>query len=290
MKSCRKCDHQFASSTWKCPKCGFTPQSREGFVVDGETSSHDESGFRAEYFSELAKLESANFWFQSRNELILWAIRKYKPDPRNFLEMGCGTGFVISEVAQEFPSAKLTGSEIFLDGLKFARCRAPTVDLIQMDARNIPFINEFDAIGAFDVLEHIKEDEEVLIQLHKAIQPGGILILTVPQHPWLWSASDDYARHVRRYTNEDLSRKVGKHFTILRNTSFVSLLLPAMVLSRGKNAGKENREYDPKEELSLPRFLNDLFLVIMFIEGILIKLGINFPFGGSRMLVARKEH
>jgi 2-polyprenyl-3-methyl-5-hydroxy-6-metoxy-1,4-benzoquinol methylase len=42
-----------------------------------------------------------------------------------------------------------------------------------MDARHIPFVEEFDIIGAFDVLEHISEDKEAISQMYRAIRVGG---------------------------------------------------------------------------------------------------------------------
>lgn len=38
---------------------------------------------------------------------------------------------------------------IDVDALHFAKQRAPQADLIQMDARHIPFVREFDVIGMF---------------------------------------------------------------------------------------------------------------------------------------------
>src|SRR4030095_1631809 len=100
-------------------------------------------------------------------------------------------------------------------------------------ARRIPFRGEFDVIGAFDVLEHIKEDEEVLAQMYQATRPRGGVLLTVPQHSFLWSEVDDYSRHVRRYSASELKAKVKRAgFETLRTTSFVSLLLPVMFISR----------------------------------------------------------
>jgi SAM-dependent methyltransferase len=79
----------------------------------------------------------------------------------------------------------------------FAAERVPGVELFQMDARRFPFLEEFDLIGAFDMLEHVKEDEEVLSQMYQATRKGGGILLTVPHHPFLWSASDYLARHER---------------------------------------------------------------------------------------------
>src|SRR5690606_22871969 len=116
-----------------------------------------------------------------------------------FLEIGCGTGFVLSGVADAFPAVRLFGSEIFTAGLEFAARRQPSVNFMQMDARSLPFLDEFDVIGAFDVLEHIVEDGQVLAQMREALKPNGIILLTVPQHEWLWSPVDEFACHVRRY-------------------------------------------------------------------------------------------
>ena len=108
----------------------------------------------------------------------------------------------------------------------------PTVAFMQMDARAIPFVGEFDVMGAFDVLEHVEEDEQVLIQMRDALKPRGVMLLTVPQHAWLWSPVADSC-HVRRYAAKELHVKVkAAGFEIVRSTSFVFSVLPAMFASR----------------------------------------------------------
>ena len=86
----------------------------------------------------------------------------------------------------------------------------PEVDLFQREARQMPFVSEFDVIGAFDVLEHIVEDEAVLEQIFRATRPGGGILVTVPQHPFVRSANDEHSMHQRRYRRADLRRKVGR--------------------------------------------------------------------------------
>lgn len=192
---------------------------------------HD--GFNPEYFSRLARLEGDNFWFCSRNCLILWAIKRYFSGASNFFEIGCGTGFVLSAIEKAFPGFSLYGSDIFTEGLNFAKRRLHKVTLLQMDAQKIPFEDEFDVIGAFDVLEHAEKDELVLSQMHQALHAGGGLILTVPQHKFLWSRFDEASCHWRRYNASGLIAKVkAAGFKIIKTTSFVSLLLPFMLLSR----------------------------------------------------------
>lgn len=244
-------------------------------------------GFKSHYFKELAELEAGNFWFRSRNKLIIWAIHNHIPDLKSFLEIGCGTGFVITAISKKFPMAKLSGSEYFEEGLEFARQRLPSATFTQMDARCIPINTELDAIGAFDVLEHIEEDEVVLQQVMKALKPGGFLFVTVPQHRWLWSAVDENACHIRRYTSNELHKKVqSAGFDLIRSTSFVSTLLPAMYLSRlfQRNTMKS----DMDAGLRVNPILNTLFEFLLTLELVLIRTGVSIPVGGSRLLIARK--
>lgn len=288
MKVCLKCQHVFSSVGWTCPSCSYEPVRLNGVEAHAAGCAHGGGGFKPEYFSALARLEAASFWFRARNELVLWALSTYKPNAHNFLEVGCGTGFVISGIAKVHPEIALCGSEIFLAGLSYAAERVPAAHFMQMDARHVPFLNEFDAIGAFDLLEHIEEDEAVLVQLHSALKPGGVLLLTVPQHPWLWSASDEYACHVRRYTCPEIEAKVRESgFELLRSTSFVTTLLPAMMLSREFQKRKKGT-FVPAGELKISAVVNKAFFNLMMLEFAGIRFGLNYPIGGSRLIVARK--
>jgi SAM-dependent methyltransferase len=280
---------KFSKLNESCPKCGFLPEKIDGFHAFAPELAHNGGGFKSSYFSELARLEDANFWFRSRNQLILWAIKKYCPDFSTFLEIGCGTGYVLSDVSKHFSHAKLNGSEIFTAGLGFAAARLPSTNFMQMDARNIPFEDEFDAIGAFDVLEHIEEDELVLAQVHGALKSRGFLLLTVPQHTWLWSSVDEYACHVRRYVASDIHQKLeAAGFRIERSTSFVTILLPAMMVSRFFQKKNSDNTIDATREVEISPWLNSIFFQLLRAELAVIKKGVCFPVGGSRLVVARK--
>lgn len=254
--------------------------------TNGTESTSDSEGFKREFFKELYELESRNFWFRNRNKLIIWALKKFFPDAKNFLEIGCGTGFVLTGINLAIPYLELCGSELFADGLSFAEKRLPHVKLVQLDARKLTLSDTFDVIGAFDVIEHIEEDEQVLEQLYKSCRQG--IILTVPQHPWLWSHLDEVSCHKRRYTRDELVKKVqGAGFSVTFVTSFVSLLLPIMLLSRWKKK-KTAKNFDVTEELKLPNFLNNFLEKILLLENILIENSIKLPVGGSLLLIARK--
>lgn len=289
MKVCGSCQISFTASSWECPSCGFTPPKIDDFVALAPDLANGGGGFRPEAFKKLAALEATNFWFRARNQLILWSLKKYFVSISRYMEIGCGTGYVLTGVANAYPAAKLVGSEIFCAGLPFAAARLNTAELIQMNARQIPFTDEFDVIGAFDVLEHIEQDEIVMAAILRALKPGGGAAITVPQHPWLWSSEDDSACHVRRYRVDELRNKMTRAgFKVEFETSFVSLLLPAMLISRLAKRKPKNNE-SALSELSLPKWLNYLFERVMNLERQMIKHGISFNLGGSRLLIATKR-
>lgn len=288
MKRCMSCSALFAGESWRCPSCGHAPGIVAGFPALAPELAHGGAGFEPGAYAELARLESDNFWFRARNHLIIWALRRHVRHMRRFLEIGCGTGYVLSGVARAFPGITMTGSEVFSVGLPFAASRLDRAELLQMDARRMPYVEEFDVIGAFDVLEHIEEDDAVLSQMLQALRPGGTAIITVPQHPWLWSRQDEYAHHVRRYRVGELREKVQRAgFQVRYATSFVTLLLPAMLVSRMLRR-RDGPGGDPLGELRLPAVIDRPFGWIMHLERMGMRLGIRFPVGGSLLLVAGK--
>jgi hypothetical protein len=124
--------------------------------------------------------------------------------------------------------------------------------------------------------------------MYQATRKGGGILVTVPHHPFLWSALDVHAHHVRRYRAAELRKKIETAgFSIMRMTSFVSLLLPLMMVSR-------LRMRDPSKELSnseieTNKFLNEVLERILGLERILIQRGLSFPAGGSLLAIARHD-
>ncbi len=289
MKLCLACIAQYDATASRCPACGATPAIVDGYPAYAPELAHANTGFNPELFEDLARLEADHFWFRARNRLIVWALTMYFSNARSFLEVGCGTGFVLSGVARAHPDLAVYGSEIYARALPIAARRVPRATLFQMDARALPFVEEFDVIGAFDVLEHIEEDEEVLYQIYRGTRTGGGIVLTVPQHPFLWSAADENAHHVRRYGAKELVRKVqNAGFEVLKQTSFVSTLVPLMIAAR-MFGGLRRKSQDALAELRIRGALNHALEKILDVECGLIRAGVRLPIGGSLLLVARKR-
>ncbi len=86
----------------------------------------------------------------------------------------------------------------------------------------LPYGNAvFDLICAFDVIEHVDDDERALAELSRVASPRAALITSVPLHPAQWTGFDDFVGHRRRYEPEDLKADLARHgFTVERSAVF----------------------------------------------------------------------
>lgn len=247
----------------------------------------NKESFDKNFFDTLYKTEDQSFWFRSRNKIIIWLLKMYCGNFKKFIEIGCGTGYVLNGIKKEFPEAYYIGSEYFGEGIEFAKKRMPDVDFIQLDAKKMNDDRIYDVVGIFDVLEHIDNDELVLNNIYNSLLPNGMVFITVPQHMCLWSNADIQACHERRYTQNELKKKMKTAgFEINYISGFVSLLSPLMWLSRKNTKSDEEVE----TELEMNKYLNKLLLGVMDFERALLKLGVKFKFGGSIIAVGRKNN
>lgn len=288
MKFCLTCEHPFTSAGWQCPVCGKAPQQMHGYPAFAPELARGHDGYDAERYVEMPDIEDENFWRKARNRLFTWAMGRYFPDASNFLEIGSGIGVVLRAFGNAFPGLTLWGTEAYLAGLDRIREKLPQTKLFQADARHIPFREAFDVIAAFDVIEHIPEDVKVLKEMYKATRPGGGILISVPQHPFLWSQRDEYLCHKRRYTKDELVKKVKTAgFKPLRVTSFITFPFPVMAFSALRNR-KPRKNFDPFAEFRISPMTNQILDIALLWERQVIKAGISFPFGGSLFVVARK--
>jgi ubiquinone/menaquinone biosynthesis C-methylase UbiE len=251
--------------------------------IDAENDCYD-----ASHYGQLMAIENRHFWHRGRSRIIVWAVEKYRPNPTTFLDIGTGTGYVLQQLRLRFPNTRFHAADGHTESLRRVAERVGgNVELLQLDARNLPFRDEFDCVGLFDVIEHVDEDRQLLHEAWSVLRPGGSVFITVPQHAFLWSAADEVARHKRRYGRRELCEKVtSEGFRILFVSSFVTLLLPALFVSRLRS--KTTQNFKPEFEFNIPGALNALGQLALGIELTLIRAGLSLPIGGSLLCVARR--
>lgn len=122
-----------------------------------------------------------------------------------FIEMGAGTG----HMTRIFLERNFTGSshdlgadsrQMMRKNLAYAGDRMAVVE----DLSELPTAG-FDYLFAFEVLEHIQRDLDVLREWMQYLKPGGRILVSVPAHKKKFGKSDEVVGHVRRYEKAELS-------------------------------------------------------------------------------------
>jgi SAM-dependent methyltransferase len=242
------------------------------------------------------KSGGSSFWVRSRNRLFKNIVQDnlVATGKTKFLEIGCATGEFIKQIVEN-ENLEITGSEIYLKGLLYAQKNLPNVDFIQFDVTQGAVGEGFDLIVAFDVIEHIENDVAAISNINKMLRKGGGVIITVPQHMFLWSNLDEIVKHKRRYSRQELVTKLQKNgFDISYSTSFLFVLFPLMLISRIFDKGCDQSQSDEldsvafEKRVTFPNALNWIFDLFMRIDEVLIRWGISLPFGGTLVVIARK--
>ena len=92
----------------------------------------------------------------------------------------------------------------------------------------------FDLVCAFDIVEHVDDDDLALSEISRVTAPGGAFLLSVPLHPSHWTAFDEFVGHRRRYEPARLLAKLGEHaFTVESSAAYGMQLESSWLLDLG---------------------------------------------------------
>ena len=153
--------------------------------------------------------------------------RVLSDQPARILDAGCGTGGLIRRLEGRFPKWQWTGVDLEPPACALARERCGT-RIIEASVENIP-LNEatFDAVVMADVLYHLDDDAAALQEAFRVLRPGGLLVVNVPAHRWLWSYHDVTVHGRRRYERGELRNKLAAAgLAVERMTHWNMLPLP----------------------------------------------------------------
>ena len=146
---------------------------------------------------------SDNFVFQ-RSRLAYYAAAERISG--RVLEIGTGSGYGIEIVAPHARQFVTVDKHAPAEEL----IRLPNVEFRQCTVPPLPFgAEQFDCVITFQVIEHIRRDDEFVREIHRVLRPGGKLILTTPTAPMSLTRNP---WHVREYTPEALKRLLMEQF------------------------------------------------------------------------------
>jgi SAM-dependent methyltransferase len=131
--------------------------------------------------------------------------RMLPPDVERVLEIGVGKGAVGSILASRYSYVGLEP-----DPESFAAASALIGGVVLRESEEDFSDGPFDLVCAFEVLEHVEDDESALRQWQRHLRPGGSLMVSVPAGTHRFGPTDEKAGHYRRYDKPDLVAKLGR--------------------------------------------------------------------------------
>ena len=239
-------------------------------------------------YKKMDALETEHWWFKAKRQFLAIVLDSQPPTgrPLKVLDVGCGTGAVMNFLrARGYDTHGVDMSETAL-----AYCRQKGLQVARSTADHIDFPDAtFDIVFALDVLEHIDNAAEAVIEIKRILRPGGLLIATVPAHQFLFSYHDVALHHKRRYNKKTLRALLSPHLTIERlSWIHAAILLPAIALRAvkklvpGKNTLSDVGESSP--------LVNRVMGMWYVAERAVFKMCGHLPWGLSLLVVGRKKN
>ena len=201
----------------------------EAGVLKPNTMRSDGISFPSLVFESNPVDEFGNGWWATHRNLVLlkW-LKKYNVN--QILEVGAGNGGVAKFLDSE--GIDVVCLEPHLIGARqIANLGLPSICGF-LDELYLPK-NSIQAIGFFDVLEHIEEPAKVLSEAYRVLENDSLVFIMVPAHQFLYSSFDEQIGHFRRYSKSRLKSELQKAgFEILELQSMFITLLPIVILQR----------------------------------------------------------
>lgn len=261
------------------------PSGRRALYKRGGGCYHRGALDRSAY-DRLFELEQRHFWRIGRRRMIVDVLTRWRPPgPLRILDVGGACSLVSQELTRfgevtviepDRPTAEFAARELGLD------VRPGSLP------DELPVEGSFDVVTLFDVLEHIDDEGPAMAAVARLVRPGGLLVVTVPALPVLWSDHDVSVHHRRRYTRTTLRPVIERAgFRIERLSYHTCLLFPLVFAQRMASrlrGVKARAEYDVKVP---PAPLNRALLAVMEAERRLLRR-VDLPIGSSLVAIASR--
>ena len=146
------------------------------------------------------------FFHRNRARVVRGLVAKYATKNAPILDAGCGTGLNL----RHLPKGSV-GLDINPRNLEILRERLPNHTLVEGDVEALPFEDgSFGTILCTEVLEHIPDPAAALAEYRRVLQPGGVLIGSVPARSAIWKLRflSSTCPHSEPFHNEYLPHEV----------------------------------------------------------------------------------
>jgi SAM-dependent methyltransferase len=220
-------------------------------------------------------------------------VREVERLPRGarLLDGAVGLGQLAGRMQQR--GYRVFGIDYSFDAALHVR-RNMIVPVVVGDMTRMPFrTGVFDGVTTGETLEHLDRDADAANEIGRVLTEGGTCIATVPALQSLWSASDDYYEHRRRYSRSQLTRMFESAALIIQKAAYWgfpvvltydTLFLLPMNKRRARNKVDEDAALRSVAKAGRSRGLVNLVRAVFAIDALFSWL----PFGPGLLVVAKK--
>ena len=228
---------------------------------------------------------------EHRLGIIMVEVRKLRPGVR-LLDAAVGLGQLATRMRAA--GCRVVGLDASLEAALHVR-RTVALPVVVGDMSRLPFRDgAFGAVTTGETLEHLDDDAGAAREIGRVVEPGGTCIATVPALRSLWSASDDYYEHRRRYGRAELAslfRDAGMRvdkaafwgFPVV--LAYDTLFLLPMNRRRARRNVTDDAALQSVARVGRSRALVGLVRAVFALD----RLFSWIPFGPGLLLVARKQ-
>jgi SAM-dependent methyltransferase len=244
-------------------------------------------------YRQFLGLERDHWWFRGRRRVYFGLLEHHLGGrrPRRALDLGCGMGGFLDGLSSR--CEEVVPSDISRESLVRCRERGFGGGVVG-SGYALPFADgSFDLVCMFDALEHIPDDRRALQEVARVLEPGGLVLVSVPAYQFLYANNDRLAQHQRRYTRTRLRAVFeAAGLRVERNTHtnvlLFPLILPAVLALKALERLFPSRAKEHTNlSWPLPRFAHDL-LTALFAAELAGTRRFDWPVGHSIAAIARK--
>jgi SAM-dependent methyltransferase len=172
--------------------------------------------------------------------------------------------------------------------------KTSTIPVVVGDMTRMPFRDGvFDGVTSGETLEHLERDADAASEIRRVLREDGVCVITVPALMSLWSTSDDYYGHLRRYSRDSIGalfRTAGMTVAKARYWGFPAALAYDIAFLRRMNRRRATRPVSDDKMLRGVARVGKLRPLVAVVRAMfnVDYLFTWLPYGPGLLLVAKK--
>jgi SAM-dependent methyltransferase len=201
----------------------------------------NKSNNKIEILSPPEKVDMADDWYQYATLEHFWIKARFRAIESkltteeigtNLFEIGCGHGAVIKQFEEKF-DVTVDGCDLNMLALNDIKDVKGRILCLNIFDKPTELLRSYDSVLLMDVIEHIENDSDFLVNCLEYVKEGGLVIINVPALNILFSKYDLAAGHKRRYNKRMMKELFAKcNIEVVSVYYWGFLLIPIAIIRK----------------------------------------------------------